>query len=83
MPTNVIVKMNHSGSRALLRSFEIQADLKWRAERIADAAGPGMEVRVRGGRQRARASVTTSTIEARRAEARDRVLTRAIDAGRG
>jgi hypothetical protein len=60
----------------------IRNDLKKRAERIAAAAGDGMESSVVIGRTRARASVITATHAARRAEARDASLTRAIDAGR-
>ena len=63
----------------------VQADLKRRAEAIAAAAGgpeAGFEVGTNVGPNRARASVVTTTIEAMRAEAEDRTLTRALDAGR-
>lgn len=68
---------------ALLQSPAMRADLKRRADRIAAAAGPGMvaeEVRLTS--TRARVSVKTETFDAKRAEATDRALTRAIDAGR-
>jgi hypothetical protein len=74
--------LNKEGVRELLRSPEIAAHLKDRAEKIAAAAGPGHEVRVDDGPNRARASVLTVTPEAMRAEATNRTLTRAIEAGR-
>lgn len=76
-------KLNGKNLRDLLKSEAMQANLKERAHRIAAAGGEGMEASVRVGRNRARASVITATPEARRAEAIDRKLTRAIDAGRG
>lgn len=66
----------------LLKSVPVQQDLRRRAERIAAAAGPGMEASVQVGRNRARGSVITVTQQAREAEARNRALTRALDAGR-
>jgi hypothetical protein len=75
-------KLNSAGVRALLCSGEVLADLEGRGRSIAAAAGPGMEVDARIGSGRARVSVRTATNEARRAEATDRRLTRAIDAGR-
>ena len=65
-----------------IRKELVKNDLKKRADRIAAAAGDGMESSVVIGRTRARASVITATHAARRAEARDASLTRAIDAGR-
>lgn len=82
MASSLRIELNKAGVRALLVSPEIQADLKTRADRIAQAAGEGFEAEVGTGANRARAIVRTATFEARRAEARDRVLTRALDAGR-
>lgn len=82
MAGTVRVELNKRGVAELLKSSEVQADLERRAQAIADAAGPGMEVETRVGATRARASVVTATAEAMRAEAEDRALTRAIDAGR-
>ena len=82
MATSVRIVLNRKGMRQLLRSPEVLADLKRRAEAIAAAAGSGMEVSAMVGRNRARASVITATSEARNAEATSRALTRAIDAGR-
>lgn len=78
----VKIKLNNAAMRQLLRSEEVQNDLGDRADNIAMAAGPGMEVEVKTGRTRARAMVWTGDFDAIRAEATDRVLTQAIDAGR-
>jgi hypothetical protein len=78
----VRVVLNRRNIRALLKSEAVRADLERRAENIAAAAGPGHIVDSQIGRNRARAAVITSTAEAMRAEATDRNLTRAIDAGR-
>lgn len=67
----------------LLKSVEVQSDLAARGARIAAAGGDGMRVDVRVGRNRARVSVVTATKKARIAEATERRLTRALDAGRG
>ena len=82
MATPGRIVLNRKGMRQLLRSPEVLADLKRRAEAIAAAAGSGMEVSAMVGRNRARASVITATHSARRAEATSRALTRAIDVGR-
>ena len=66
----------------LLKSPAVQQDLRRRADRIAAAAGPGMEASVQVGRTRARGSVITATKQARDNEARNRALSRALDAGR-
>lgn len=76
------IHLNSAGIRKLLRSAEVQAELKRRADRIAAAAGPGMEASVVAGANRARASVITGNARARRAEATTADLTRALDAGR-
>lgn len=78
----VRVQVNGKAVRDLLRSPEVQEDLRGRARRIAAAAGPGHRVDTDVGRNRARAAVITDTFEARHAEATRRTLTRAIDAGR-
>jgi hypothetical protein len=81
MPT-VRIEMNSKGMQALLKSSEVQDDLKERANRIAAAAGKGFEVQNTVGKTRAHSSVNSMTPEAWRAEAKDKKLTRAIDAGR-
>lgn len=77
------VDVSDAGIQALLKSSEVQALLKEKADRIAAAGGPGMEASSWVGRTRARASVITASGKARRAEATDRALTKALDAGRG
>jgi len=76
------IELNRDGVRQLLQSPEVLGDLKRRAQRIAVVAGPGFEVRAGNGPNRARASVGTTDHASRRAEAENRALTRAIDAGR-
>lgn len=71
-----------AGMRDLLRSEEVCADLGRRAAAIAASAGPGMASESEVGRRRALAMVWTDTEEAMVAEATDRKLTSAIDAGR-
>lgn len=78
----VRVVLNRRGIREILRSDRVRRDLVARAQRIADAAGPGHEVQEYTGRNRARATVRTASFEARASEAHDRTLTRAFDAGR-
>lgn len=82
MASNVRVVINRAAVGALLKSPEVQRDLEDRAERIADAAGPGFEVRTDVGPHRARAAVLTATPEAVEANARDHTLIRSLDAGR-
>ena len=85
MASGVRVQLNRAGAKAILQSPEVVADLEERASRIAAAAGgaPDFEVDSRIGTTRARVSVRTATAEGRRAEAEDRVLSSAVDAGRG
>lgn len=83
MAEKIRIEINSAGIQALLKSGEVQDFLLSKAQRIAAAAGDGMEASSRVGKTRARASVITATKEARKAEATDRALTAAIDAGRG
>ena len=76
------LKLNKDGIVALLQSEEVQQDLAARGARIASAAGDGVEAELTKNRDRAVVFVRTETNEARKAEAEDRALTRAIDAGR-
>lgn len=82
MPPVIEVVLNKAGVGELLRSDEVRADLQRRAEAIAAAAGEGYEVQVYRGRTRYRAEVRTGTEVARRDNAEDHSLMRAIDAGR-
>lgn len=78
----VKIELNRAGVRVLLTGPEMQADLLARANRIAAAAGEGFEAETKVGANRAHATIRTATWAARRAEARDRALTKALDAGR-
>ncbi|MGQ7313375.1 hypothetical protein ACUOFU_16840 [Microbacterium arabinogalactanolyticum] len=82
MAGNMRIKINRAGVVALLTSPEVSADLTRRGNAIAAAAGDGVETQTARNRDRAVAFVRTETFEARKAEATDRSLTRAIDAGR-
>lgn len=79
---NVRVKMNKAGRAALMRSPQVRGDLVRRAEAIAAEAGSGHFVDSQLWPLRARAAVVTRTFEAKHAEATDRNLTQAIDAGK-
>ncbi|UGS26325.1 hypothetical protein K8F61_17115 [Microbacterium resistens] len=77
------VKIHSPAVVALMQSQEVADDLTARGTRIAEAAGgEGFEVRTTQNRDRAVVFVTTVTHEARKAEAEDRALTRAVGAGR-
>jgi hypothetical protein len=80
MGLNMNLRKDNIGK--ILNSLAVQAELKRRADRIAAAAGEGMLSSVQAGKNRARASVITATPQARNNEARNRALTRALDAGR-
>jgi uncharacterized protein YqgV (UPF0045/DUF77 family) len=82
-----MLKLNYMGFVALRNSPGVIADITSRAQRIAEAAGDGFKVTpvrtnfsITG---RASVRVLTETAEAMVAEATDRTLTQAIDAGRG
>lgn len=80
--------VNRRGVSDLLRSPQVAAELKRRADAIAAAADSNTgrasdhRVEVQIGRTRARAAVITDTFNAMHREADQRTLTRAIDAGR-
>lgn len=80
----VKVRLNSKGVQALLQDPALVEDLQARADRIAAAAGgaPDFEVDAKVLGDRASALVVTATQAGREAEATDRALTRAIDAGR-
>jgi hypothetical protein len=79
-PPRVVVHSRAVGQ--LLKSPAVAALLREMGESIASAAGPGHEVQVDQGPNRARVEVSTATFEAMRAEAHNRTLTSSIDAGR-
>jgi hypothetical protein len=78
-----------TGYRDYMRESGVEQLLEDAGHRIADAAGGEdagfvVDVQSRAGRRQVpRVSVRTATPEAMEAEAKDRVLTRALDAGRG
>lgn len=76
------LKMKKAGSRQLLTGSAVEDDIRARAEAIAHAAGDGFEAEVTIGRQRVLGAVRPVTFAAAEAEAKSRVLTKAIDAGR-
>ncbi|WP_230670759.1 hypothetical protein [Rathayibacter sp. Leaf248] len=84
MAGKVRVEMNSAGAAAILKGPEVQAELKRRADAIRAAAGSDEDFTVLEavGRNRAGAYVITTSREGRKAEAEDRALTRALDAGR-
>jgi hypothetical protein len=77
------IELNRRGIAQLLKEPGTFSAVTGIAARIASAAGPGMETRSDKGGTRVRAAVVTATFEAMYAEATNRTLTRAIDAGRG
>lgn len=77
------VDLHLKGFRQLRTAPKVMAFLDERARAIKDAAGDGFEMHsATEGKNRGRAQVYTDTIKAKRAEAKDRRLTRAIDSGR-
>lgn len=78
----VQVKLNIRGINAVMTSAPVADEVARRAYRIAGAAGPNFEMVVKPHRYTARAYVRAANDEGRKEEARDKKLTRAIDAGR-
>lgn len=79
---DVRFKLNRPGLLDLLKGEEIQGVLQGMGERVAAAAGPGVESEVWVGKNRARVTVRTATPEAMEREATHRTLTAAINAAR-
>jgi len=78
-----LIVLNRKGIGEMLKSSGVRADLERRVRAIAAVAGEGMEPASDIGKTRARASVVTTTLQAKANEAQHRSLTRALDAGRG
>lgn len=76
------IKIHRPAVVALLTSGEVYADLSSRGKAIADAAGDGVEITTTRNRDRVVVFVRTETDAAKKAEAENRTLTRAIGAGR-
>lgn len=82
------IKLNRRGFTQLRNAPGVQADLKRRADRIADAAGEGFRsgtVRegTKGLDNRAHNVVVTETFNGRRRQAKHNVLQSALQWGRG
>lgn len=76
------VKMNTRTAKAILKGDKVRADIQRRVDNIARVAGDGFEASVIHGRTRILGRVHAVTPQAMIAEATDRALTRALDAGR-
>lgn len=76
--SKVRIKLNRAGVRALLRSSEIQAMLAQEASSRAAGLGPGYDVSVYVGKNRANARITAETEEAIQDNLDNDTLLRAI-----
>lgn len=77
------LKFNVNGFRALRTDPKVVAEIRRRAQRVADAAGEGVEVLpAETPRNRARAVVGPVTGDAARRVAKDNTLLRALEAGK-
>lgn len=80
------IRWRYGAFRDLRTLPAVMAELERRGRAVADAAGDGYEAspaRVTGGWGRGRVTVKTATTSARRREAKDHNLLRALGAGRG
>lgn len=84
MAGSIRIELDSAAVVALLKSDEVQAELLRRGEAIQQATGAPEDFDVLPvvGRQRAAVYVSTATVQGMLAEANDRTLTRALDAGR-
>lgn len=76
------VTVDKAAVAKILRDKGVADDLRRRGENIAKTAGDGFDVDVWQGRDRVRATVRATTPAARRAEARERRLSRSLRAGK-
>ena len=76
------IKLNLKGFEQLRRSPGVKADLRRRADAIAEACGDGFVAASGEGRTRSRAAVIAAHTRARHVNARDNTLIRNLDAGR-
>ena len=79
--SSVKFKPNKRTAEAILKGPEVQALLARKAAAVASRAGEGFTSGVRVGKDRARAYVLPETYQARKRQAREHVLERAV--GRG
>lgn len=78
---NPRLKLDNRAMRQVMRSPEVRKALQAEAEKIAARAGDGFETETRTSPIRARTYVKPATIQARRRQARDHVLERAVGGG--
>lgn len=78
---SVKFKPNKRAAEAILKGSEVQALLARKSAEVASRAGEGFTSGVRVGKDRARAYVLPETYKARKNQARNHVLERAV--GRG
>lgn len=83
MATKIRLDLDSEGIQEILRSPEVERELRRRADRVSAAAGPGHVTTTWQGFDRVRAKVATTTARAAREEAINRTLSKALDAARG
>ena len=83
MPTYEKFKWNRGGFRELRKSREVMSELVRHANAILATAGPGYDKAPFMGKNRARVSVTTDSLESERDNAINNTLVRAIGASAG
>ena len=79
--SNVKFKLNHQGVRELLRSDEAMAVCRSYADAAQSRLGEGYEVTTFTGRNRVNASVFAATVEARRENAANNSILKAVGGG--
>lgn len=75
---NITFELNTTGVRSMLQSQDARRICEEVANQIANRAGQGFEVDSSVGRTRARATVFTATPEARRKQAKEHALQKAL-----
>lgn len=83
MVADVNVRLKLRGLNALMTSREVTAEVVKAANKIQRAAGDDFEVNIVPHRYTARAYIRPKNARGARAEARDKVLTRALGAAGG
>ena len=82
MTNDVKVKLKIRGINVLMTSEPVVSAVAQRAGRIAKSAGSNFELVVKPTKRVARAFVRSKNADGAKAEARDKVLTKALNAGR-
>jgi len=78
MANNVKIKLNRTGVKALLRSEEMRAICEKHASDIVRRCGEGYETNTFVGRNRVNAQVMASTYEAKRDNAENNTILKAV-----